>query len=140
MADILHQLTIKASPRQVYQAITQQEGLASWWTRKCKAEAQVGTIAEFFFVDGKVRFQMRIEELDPNRGVRWYCLGDDPEWKDTKLAFELKPHDDGMLLRFSHRDWASTEGIFAMCNYDWAHYLTSLKSYLETGEGMPSPG
>ncbi len=34
MADILHQLTIKASPEDVYQAITLQEGLAKWWTQK----------------------------------------------------------------------------------------------------------
>lgn len=140
MADILHQLTIADSPDRVYQALTQQTGLAAWWTRRCDAEPRLGSIASFYFVDGAVRFRMRIDALEPAQKVAWTCLGDDPEWQDTHLTFDLSPHPDGTLLNFSHRHWQSTTGIFAMCSYDWARYLTSLKSYLETGRGQPAPG
>jgi len=33
MPDILHQLTIKVPPEPVWEALTRQKGLASWWTR-----------------------------------------------------------------------------------------------------------
>ncbi len=32
MYDIVHQLTIAATPDRVYEAVTTSEGLASWWT------------------------------------------------------------------------------------------------------------
>ena len=140
MADILHQLTIDAAPSEIYKAITEQSGLAGWWTRDTQAEAKVGTIAAFGFNQRAVVFRMRIGQLEPDRKVNWHCLGDSAEWEGTTLSFELSPDADSTILRFSHRGWRSTEGIYAICNYDWARYLTSLKSLIETGVGMPHPG
>ena len=75
MADILHQLSINVSPERVYEAITQQEGLANWWTQDTVAEAKIGTVAEFGFKDREVVFKMRIDLLEANRKVMWQCLG-----------------------------------------------------------------
>ncbi|MEJ2536416.1 MAG: hypothetical protein P8048_05090 [Calditrichia bacterium] len=53
MEEIRHFLNIKSSPEKVYRAITEQEGLASWWTRETIAKPQIGSIAEFirkFFI------------------------------------------------------------------------------------------
>lgn len=138
MANILHQLTIEVSPERVYEAITHQDGLANWWTRDTVAEAKTGAIAEFGFKNREVVFKMRIDLLDPNKKVMWQCLGGSPEWEDTRLSFALAENPNGTAVRFSHRGWKSTEGIFPVCNYDWGRYLSSLKSYLETGKGAPN--
>lgn len=140
MADILHELVIHASPEDVYQALTEEEGLANWWTRDTRAVPMVGAVAEFGFHDRSVVFKMRIDQLVPGRKVSWYCLGEHPEWKETVLEFGLSPDSDRTRLRFSHRGWKSINGIFARCSFDWARYLLSLKSYLETGEGNPHAG
>jgi len=138
MPDILHQLTIKASPQQVYAAITTQAGLSSWWTHDTKAEPKVGTVSEFGFLNRKIVFKMRVDVLQPNSCVSWYCLGGDPEWEDTSLSFELTRTPEGHTqIYFLHHDWKTTSGIFALCNFDWAKYLTSLRDYLETGKGNP---
>jgi uncharacterized protein YndB with AHSA1/START domain len=38
MADLLHQIDIKASPQQVYAALTTPSGFAGWWTADAHAE------------------------------------------------------------------------------------------------------
>ena len=137
MADILHQVTINAPPESVYEAITTQVGLTAWWTRDTQALAKVGSVACFAFNKRAVLFRMKIAQLAPHIRVRWQCLGDNSEWKGTSLTFDLTPTSDGTVVRFAHRGWKSTQGILAMCSYDWANYLRSLKAYVETGQGMP---
>ena len=47
MHDILHCIGIQATPQQVYAALSEQKGLAGWWTKDTKAEAKVGAILQF---------------------------------------------------------------------------------------------
>jgi uncharacterized protein YndB with AHSA1/START domain len=139
MPEILQQLSIKASPAQLFAAISEQKGLANWWTADTVAKPKGGAVAEFGFNHRQVVFRMQIEELEQNQRVVWRCLGGHPEWTGTYLVFELteEPDGKGTVVRMGHFGWRSTDGILAMCSYDWARYLTSMKSYLETGRGMP---
>lgn len=137
MPEILHQLVINVPPPAVFDAITQKNGLSSWWTTDVHAEAKVGTISEFGFNSRAVVFEMRVVALDRPNFVRWHCLAGHSEWSNTDLTFALSAREGGTVLRFSHRGWESSEGILAQCSYDWGRYLASLKSYLETGTGNP---
>ena len=40
-------------------------------------------------------------------------------------------------MDFAHRGLEMPEPAFANINYNWGWYLTSLRFYLEKGEGMP---
>lgn len=137
MPEILHQLVITVPPAAVFDAITTQKGLSSWWTTDAKAEAKIGTIAEFAFNNRAMVFEIRVVALDKPHFVRWHCLAGHAEWANTDMVFSMSPHRGGTVLRFAHRGWESSEGILAQCSYDWARYLSSLTSYLETGTGLP---
>lgn len=136
MVDIVHDLTIRAPVETVYRAVTEQEGLAGWWTRETVASPREGSIAEFKF---GVRYnnKMKITELKPNRRVAWECLEGDAEWVGTRFTFDLEGHKDGAALRFGHRDWRESTDFFKRCSENWVHYLCSLKKYCETGTGDP---
>lgn len=139
MADILHMVPIQASPDAVYKAITTEEGLKSWWTNDVSAEPQEGSTATFRFEGGQVAFQMKVDKLEPAEAVVWSVQEPaPPEWGGTRVTWHIQPGDDGNThVLFGHRGWASMENSFAAINYNWAYYLTSLKEYLETGEGFP---
>ena len=140
MPDVLLEVPIAVAPAKVYSAITEDEGLASWWTPDVVAKPDVGSLAEFVFTDGPAgRFavKMEIAELDPSRKVRWIVKQGAPDWAGTHVTWDLTPLDGGTKVRFGHRDYASTDGSFALVGYNWAWYLTSLKDYLETGAGRP---
>lgn len=134
MYDILHEVTIEAPPEKVYAAITEQKGLSGWWTTQVTAQAKVGTVSEFGF---EMVFKMRVDKLEPWRSIQWTALQGVPDWGGTIVTWDLTPVEKGTKLLFGHRNYASTEGSFANVNYNWGRFLTSLKTYVETGKGTP---
>jgi uncharacterized protein YndB with AHSA1/START domain len=136
MADIRHKLVIKAPPEKVYEGITTQEGLADWWCKQTTANPQVGFVNTFTF--GNSRSEMKVTELTPHKRVEWQCISSIDEWVDTKISFDLEEKDGRTILRFAHSSWREVTDLFDGCNYDWARFMTSLKSLCETGNGTPS--
>jgi uncharacterized protein YndB with AHSA1/START domain len=138
MADILHQLTIKTNPSQLYHALNDKKGLMGWWTRDVNFEPMVNSIAQFTFEHGKAEVRLKIIKLIPNRAVVWHCLNGFPEWEDTQIAFDIEAVRDGCILHFSQRGWRRTTGSYPKYNFEWAKYLVSLRNYLEKGKGFPA--
>ena len=138
MADILHSVPIKAAPKAVYKALTDPEGLRSWWTTDVEAEAKQGSLAVFRFEGGQVQMRMRVKSLSPGKGVRWQVEEPTPpEWEGTEISRDLSKNDGGTRPPCAHRGWKSTENSFAFINYSWGYYLLSLVKYLEEGKGFP---
>lgn len=136
MAEIRINLSIKASPEKIYEAITTEKGLASWWAKQTIAKPELGFVNIFTF--GEFRNKMKVTKLVPNNKVEWECIDSIEEWIGTYISFELKEKDEKTLLRFIHGGWKGATDTFAGCTYDWARFMTSLKSLCETGTGKPS--
>ena len=136
MAEIKFLLTIRAPSEVVYKAITEQNGLAGWWTLDTIAEPVVGSIAEFRFGD-IYHNKMRILRLVANKEAEWECIQGDKEWIDTRFIFDLEDKGDFTVLRFAHTHWQKTTDFYASCNYHWGRYMVSRKDYCETGKGDP---
>ena len=136
MAEIKHLVVIDAPVDTVYRAVTEQNGLAGWWTKQTVAEPRVGSIAEFRFGD-RYHNKMRVVRLEENERVEWECLVGEDEWVGTTFVFLLEVNGGQTTLRFSHGNWRAMTDFFASCNYHWGFYMHSLKLYCETGEGEP---
>jgi len=136
MAEIKHYLEINTQPQKVYNALTEQKGLAGWWTEETTAEPQVGTIAEFKFGE-YYHNKIKITNLIPDFKVEWECLQGDEEWVGTNFTFEIDEKNGKTFLKFTHKNWREATDFFASCNYQWGLYMKSLKDYCETGKGEP---
>jgi len=136
MADIFHQIGVKVSASQAYNAITKLEGLSSWWTR-CTGNPNIDGVLIFHFGEHIVR--MTIKELVPDRKVTWLCSVESGEWKDTQITFDLVESGEQIFINFSHTRWATQSELCSHCSTKWAVFLISLKQYLETGKGQPFP-
>jgi predicted ester cyclase/uncharacterized protein YndB with AHSA1/START domain len=137
MPEIMHQLTINSSAEKIYQALTEQRSLVGWWTTDVVAEPTVGSVAEFGFGNRSTVIRMRVEKLGPSSLVSWRCLGGIGEWVGTDVQFELQPQGGTTILVFRHLGWKTSDGVLALCSFDWARYLMSLRSLVETGQGNP---
>jgi len=135
MAEIIHQLVIKANPGKVYEAIITQEGLASWWCKNTIARPEVGFTNVFAF--GTDRSEFKVSNLSPNKNVEWKCINSNDEWVGTRVSFDLEEKNGNTVLRFTQDGWRAVTELFAVCNYHWAQFLRSLKSLCETGTGNP---
>jgi uncharacterized protein YndB with AHSA1/START domain len=131
MAEMKHQIPIKAAPEKVYAAITSQTGLRGWWTADTKADEKAGGKAEFGFDKRGMVFRMTIEKLDPGKRVVWSCHGDHPEWDGTVLTWELSPQDGSTTLRFNHSNWKAASDFYATCNSSWGELMHRLRDYVE---------
>jgi len=60
MADILHRVGIKSTPKKVFEALSTIDGLSHWWIVDTKGNAKQGGIIHFGFAD------MRVVESKPN--------------------------------------------------------------------------
>jgi uncharacterized protein YndB with AHSA1/START domain len=140
MPDILLEATINAPPEKIYQALTEQNGIRSWWTQQATAQPKVGTVSEFRFYNGQVVMQMEVDQLIPGQEVDWKPISGVPDWPGTRVTWTLTPVEQGTKLLFGHRDFASSEGSLPMTGFNWAWYIISLKKYMETGTGSPHTG
>ena len=142
MADILHRVGIKASPDEVYEALTTRGGLAGWWTNNTQAQNKVGGSLKFrFSADGKEigGFDMKALELQPARRVLWQVVGGPDEWIGTKISWDIKQEGGYSIVLFKHQGWKEPVEFMHHCSTKWAIFLMSLKSLVETGKGAPSP-
>jgi uncharacterized protein YndB with AHSA1/START domain len=131
MAEMHHEIQITTASDKVYQALTTQAGLRSWWTADSHAEPRVGSTAEFGFNKKSVVFKMRIDELTPGQRVVWSCVGDHDEWRGTKLTWDISHKDGVTTLRFNHNNWRSATDFFASCNSTWGMLMYRLKDAVE---------
>jgi uncharacterized protein YndB with AHSA1/START domain len=138
-ANILHRLTIECSPKQLYKALTTQQGLSAWWAH-CETNGKLHSTASFFFGANKDhKIVMKITELIENEKIVWKCI--EGPWENTgNFEFAIQPDQRGCVLMFSHHDWPAADEFFMHCNSKWGYFFTvSLKNYLETGKGQPNP-
>ena len=136
MTTIHHQVGIKASLHEVYQAIATPDGVTGWWTRT-RGNPQPGGLLEFDFDTTSVR--AKVTANTPDRNIEWTVGGEQGEWLDTRIRFELEPLDDQVMVNFQHAGWREATDMLAHCSTKWAVFLLSLKDYLETGTGRPYP-
>jgi uncharacterized protein YndB with AHSA1/START domain len=142
MADILHRIGIKASSKNVYDALATRDGLAGWWTTNTQGESKVGGVIKFrFSAEGRDigGFDMKVLELRAGEGVGWEVVEGPAEWMGTKITFDLKQEGDYCIVLFKHTGWREPVEFMHHCSTKWAIFLMSLKALVETGRGAPSP-
>jgi uncharacterized protein YndB with AHSA1/START domain len=144
MPDIIHRIGFNVPEVKVYNAVSTLEGLSRWWTEEVKGESKPGGKIEFTFrtQDGNVIGKMVMEVIEQNspKSVSWRCVDGPPDWIGTQFTFELSNQDNQTILIFGHRNWAEASESMAHCSMKWAVFLLSLKDYVLTGKGRPSPG
>ncbi len=136
MADIEHIQYINAPAQRVFAALSEERGLGEIWTRTLSVEAKLGAVNEFRFGD-EVPTLMKITELENSRRMVWHCIESEPEWVGTDVSFDLTEADGKTAVTLKHMNWRAVTEYFRSCNYNWAMFLYSLKTYCEAGEGLP---
>jgi len=143
MVDIIHRVGIRSTTDRVYKALTTLEGLSNWWTEEVQGDEKTSGKIEFTFrtptgeIKGKM--VMQVVELNHQKKVRWKCVEGPAEWIDTDITFDLSQQDDQVIIIFGHRNWREAVEFTAHCSMKWAVFMLSLRQYVETGKGKPSP-
>jgi uncharacterized protein YndB with AHSA1/START domain len=138
MNGIKEKLMVRENTAKVFEALTTPAGYNGWWSKDCQIAQKAGDESKLKFnKEGTfVTMRFRLDATDPGRSVRWTCVGHDMDsWIGTTLAWSLAPDGDATELTLEHGGWQgpAPEPVVQ----GWRHFIGSLRSYVETGQGQP---
>jgi uncharacterized protein YndB with AHSA1/START domain len=136
MADIFHELPIRAPIERVFHAISSPAGLDTWWTKTSSGRAAVDAAYELDFGPG-YQWQARVTACTPDSAFELEFTRSDQDWDGTRVGFQLDSRNDRTWVRFHHTGWPSLNEHFRISNTCWASYLRVLRRSLEHGEQVP---
>ena len=113
-------------------------GVTDWWG-PATGSADLGGTFEVSFENRKQVIVLHVEPGQEGRVV-WSVVATPltPEWVGTRIVFDVAASGDGTVLHFRHHGLTPELQCFDMCHAGSTHYLGSLVSYVDTGEGRPS--
>jgi uncharacterized protein YndB with AHSA1/START domain len=134
---------IRASAEKVWSAITDREMSPQYWAHANVSDWSVGSQWEHRRSDGSNVADLVgtvIESERPQRLViSWATPRDatDPA-KVSRVTFAIEPHkDDVVRLTVTHDELEAGSQMERGITQGWPLVLASLKSWLETGKGVP---
>ena len=123
---------IKATPEQVWHALTDADLTARYWGHSNVSDWQPGSTWQHVRPDGSGIADVTgtvIEALPPERLVLTFP---DP----TRVTFTIEPYQDIVRLTVRH-EGIPTEADLEAVSAGWPAVMANLKSLLETGEVLP---
>ena len=136
MATIYHQIGIKTSLDNAFNAVATLEGISSWWTPTTGNPSLNGSLSFNF---GEHSVVTDVTKFTANQQIEWTVKGEAGEWLNTHICFNFQEASNQILINFEHNNWQEATSMCSHCSTKWAVFLLSLKDYLETGKGKPFP-
>ena len=138
MAEILHQIPIKASAQQVYEAVATPEGLDARWTLRAEGVPVEGASYQLWF-GREYDWRARVSRVVPGEAIEWEMTDAHEDWLGTRVGVALEEADGVTMVSFHHSNWSEQNEHFQISSYCWAAYLRLLKRYVERGEFIEYP-
>jgi uncharacterized protein YndB with AHSA1/START domain len=137
MPAIFHELTIATTPESVFNALTQPDEIVRWWSEEARVKPEVGSSCEFRFRPPAGSLHFEVVELSMGEKVHWIARKNPPQWDGNHVIWQFTPVPEGTKLVFTHDGFAQLDERYERVRGNWEYFLSSLKSYLETGTGTP---
>ncbi|WP_301162011.1 hypothetical protein [uncultured Winogradskyella sp.] len=138
-------VSINGTKQEVFNAISQH--VQKWWGNTDNSVSSVGD--EFTTSFDSTYWKFRISEFEPNTKIVWKCVeakhihngydGIEKEWEGTIVEWVLEDKgQNAIILNFAHNGLVPELNCYEICFPAWERFVTqSLKSFVETGTGMP---
>jgi uncharacterized protein YndB with AHSA1/START domain len=132
---------IRSTPERVFEAITRPEVARRYWGHENVSDWQPGSRWEHVRANEErtVNVVGKVVEVTPPKRlvITWASpsRADDPE-AYSRVTFDVEPYDDMVRLTVSHDELEAGSGMAKGVTQGWPIVLASLKSLLETGQGI----
>jgi len=134
--NIYHNLTINASPKDVFDAVSLPQHLDNWWTLKSSGKPELHSEYNLNFTDD-YNWYCKVSQIKPNASFHLKMTKSDDDWNSTTFGFDLELTNKGTMLMFSHINWVKENQEFKQSSFCWAMLLNGLKNYIEKGDIIP---
>jgi uncharacterized protein YndB with AHSA1/START domain/DNA-binding transcriptional ArsR family regulator len=132
---------IRASPEQVWTALTDADLTARYWGHANVSDWRPGSPWEHRRVDGSGAIDVTGKVLEAEPPSRLVITFEDSEDDrpngPSVVTFLVEPHDDIVRLTVTHENLPNTDMLNGISR-GWPAVLANLKSLLETGDVLPT--
>ena len=140
-------ISVNASSSDVYKALT--TGFEYWWTKPDNLFVNKGDRAKFTFPPGKSFWTFEVKVLIPNQRVEMVCIqalhlhegqpkAIEQEWLGSTVLFNIVAKGGFTYVHMEHVGLTNDLLCYQVCEAGWNFFFKqSLKTYLDTGIGMP---
>jgi hypothetical protein len=139
MKAIHHVVDMDAAPERLWWALSEPDGLASWWSTEVDVpELEVGAVTRWTFA-GDFNPEMELVGFERGSEVTWRCVGGHAPWQASTFRFAWGELDAGRSrLRF-WQEYAVEldDDAYGIYNFNWGYYLESLRLLCVEGIGRP---
>lgn len=134
---IHHDMIVRASPEQVFHALTHVEDLSTWMaaptTISPPGQAAEGSIIAFQYGPQRSLI-VQVAALEMGRLLRWQISQamwqrNQPELPQA-ATWTLTPYESSTLVDLRLDGWGEEEEAYASVSYKWASFMMRLKIYL----------
>jgi uncharacterized protein YndB with AHSA1/START domain len=132
---------IRSTPQKVFDAITRPEIARRYWGHENVSDWQPGSKWEHVRANEERKVQLVgkvVENAPPTRLVITWAdpaQAHDPDHV-SRVSFDIAPYEDMVRLTVTHDELLAEGGMAKGIRQGWPIVLSSLKSLLETGEGI----
>lgn len=131
-------LDVTATLHQVNAAIASSEGISRWWSKRTTFYRN-GHQAILHLEFGAIQKRFLVNLLSEPHLIKYTVLDCTlDEWVDTTVLIALQQKDrHTVTIALAHLGMTPQLLCYPSCAEGWAHFMASLKAYLETGVGQP---
>ncbi|HEX6866042.1 MAG TPA: SRPBCC family protein [Caulobacteraceae bacterium] len=138
--DYVHVIYIRADPQRIWEALTSPDETEKFWFgERCQADWSQGAQMRFANADNSRGFFGEVLETDPPKRLvftfRHNSAAEHPEGPSV-VTYELEEADGRTKLTVTHARFHEDGELRRSISGGWPLVLSSLKSYLETGEPL----
>lgn len=132
---------IRSTPEKVFEAITKPEIARRYWGHENVSDWKPGSSWEHIRANDERSVELvgKVVEVSPPTRlvITWANASQaaDPS-KYSRVTFEVVEYDDMVKLIVTHDELEAGSGMAKGIAQGWPAVLSSMKSFLETGEGI----
>ncbi len=139
MKGFTYQIVISSTAQKVWDSLTTPEFTQKFWFgRRVVSNWKIGSEVLVITPEGMEEVKGKVVEYDPNKRLSYtWRTPTDSEEETTTVVFELQEMGPMVKLTILH-DIDAENAKFQQAAAGWTFILCGLKTFLETGEPMPS--
>jgi uncharacterized protein YndB with AHSA1/START domain len=137
--DFVYVTYITTTPEKLWTAITDGDVTQKYWKHRNISDWKPGSRWEHRSQEGNADIVGKIVESDPPRRLvmTWARPSEAEETaKHSRVTFEIEPLATAVRLIVTHDELESDPSMLKSISGGWPLVLSSLKSFLETGESL----
>ena len=136
---LVYETYIRTTPKKLWTAITKPEFTRQYWAGLANvSDWKKGSTWQHVTKDAKPEIYIIGKVLECTPSKRLVLSWADPEdlADKSRVTFEIEPMKELVRLTVTHDQFKAGSPMAGKVSWGWPRVLSSMKSFLETGEGL----